>query len=68
MIHNNLVFKENTYNTYKIAILYTKLELNLWNMTLNCKDLSFYIKNRNFIIQKKLRIFLKNSTFSHKSA
>ena len=37
-------------------------------MILNCQDLSFYTKNRNFIILKKLPIFFKNIAFSPKSA
>ena len=28
-------------------------------MTLNCKDLSFYIKNKNFIIQQKIADFFE---------
>ena len=35
-------------------------------MTLNCKDLSFYTKNRNFKVPLKLGDFLKNIAFSPK--
>ena len=51
---------------YKNAIFYTKLGLNLWNMTLNIKDESFYTKIRNFIIPLKLLILLKYFAFSLK--
>ena len=48
MFHKNLFFfLKKISNSYKIAIFYTKIGLNLWNMTLNCKDLSFYTKNKN---------------------
>ena len=35
-------------------------------MTLNCTDLSFYIKNGNFIIHQKLQFFEKKLHFPPK--
>ena len=51
-----------------MQIFYTKYGLSYWNMTLKCKNVSFYTTNRNFKIRKKLLIFLKSIAFFSKSA